>query len=106
MLGDRREARRGLRALRLGVDVRRRGHELAQGDEERRGASSAPGIEAHPDDWQGYFNLACVEAQLGDRDAALEQLERAAELDREARREVGAEGRPTLESLRERPARF
>lgn len=39
------------------------------------------GIERSPDAWQGHYNLACIEAQAGDRDAALAALERAAELD-------------------------
>ena len=42
------------------------------------------GLAAYPDAWQGHYNLACFEARLGNRDAALDQLERAAEIDREA----------------------
>jgi tetratricopeptide (TPR) repeat protein len=57
---------------------------LDQGDEAGARAELEAGIEAHPDAWQGYFNLACIEARLGNRDAALEELERAAERDREA----------------------
>jgi tetratricopeptide (TPR) repeat protein len=37
-------------------------------------------VERHPQAWQGPFNWACVEARLGDRELALEQLERAAAL--------------------------
>jgi tetratricopeptide (TPR) repeat protein len=37
-------------------------------------------VERHPQAWQGLFNWACVEARLGDREVALEQLERAAAL--------------------------
>jgi len=57
---------------------------LDQGDEEGARRELQAGIDANPSAWQGPFNLACVEARLGNRDAALDQLERAAELDREA----------------------
>jgi len=51
---------------------------LAQGDEEGARRELAAGIETYPDAWQGYYNLACVEARLGNTDEALAQLERAA----------------------------
>lgn len=57
---------------------------LDQGDDEGARRELQAGIEANPDAWQGPFNLACIEARLGNRDEALAQLERAAELDREA----------------------
>lgn len=57
---------------------------LDQGDEEGARRELQAGIGANPSAWQGPFNLACVEARLGNRDEALHQLERAAELDREA----------------------
>jgi len=57
---------------------------LDQGDEQGARRELQAGIDANPSAWQGPFNLACVEARLGNRDAALDQLERAAELDREA----------------------
>jgi tetratricopeptide (TPR) repeat protein len=57
---------------------------LSQGREEEARAEFQAGIEANPDAWQGRYNVACAEARLGNRDAALEHLERAAELDREA----------------------
>jgi tetratricopeptide (TPR) repeat protein len=57
---------------------------LEQGDEEGARRELEAGIAANPGAWQGPFNLACVEARLGNRDAAIEQLERAAQLDREA----------------------
>jgi tetratricopeptide (TPR) repeat protein len=56
---------------------------LDQGDEESARREIQAGIDANPGAWQGPYNLACVEARLGNHDAALEQLERAAELDRE-----------------------
>jgi mannose-6-phosphate isomerase-like protein (cupin superfamily) len=57
---------------------------LDQGDEAGARAELQAGIEANPDAWQGYFNLAYIEARLGNEDAALRELERAAERDQEA----------------------
>jgi tetratricopeptide (TPR) repeat protein len=57
---------------------------LSQGEEDAARAEFQAGIEAYPDAWQGPYNIACVEAKLGNADAALEQLQRAAEIDREA----------------------
>jgi mannose-6-phosphate isomerase-like protein (cupin superfamily) len=57
---------------------------LDQGDEAGARAELQAGIEANPDAWQGYFNLACIEARLGNEDAALREMERAAERDQEA----------------------
>jgi mannose-6-phosphate isomerase-like protein (cupin superfamily) len=57
---------------------------LDQGDEAGARAELQAGIEANPDAWQGYFNLACIEARLGNEDAALRELERAADRDQEA----------------------
>jgi tetratricopeptide (TPR) repeat protein len=54
---------------------------LSQGQEEAARREFDAGIEAYPDAWQGYYNLACVEAKLGNRDLALTQLRRAAEID-------------------------
>jgi tetratricopeptide (TPR) repeat protein len=56
---------------------------LAQGREEEARAEFQAGIDANPDAWQGHYNVACAEARLGNKDVALEHLERAAELDRE-----------------------
>ena len=52
-----------------------------QGQEEAARRELEAGIEAYPDDWQGYYNLACMEARLGNRDLALARLRRAAEID-------------------------
>lgn len=57
---------------------------LAQGKQEAARAEFQAGIGAYPGAWQGHYNLACAEAKLGSLDAALEQLELAAEIDREA----------------------
>ena len=60
------------------------------------------GIETYPNAWQGYFNLACIEARLGNRDEALDQLERAAELDREPVTKLAREDED-FESVRDDP---
>ncbi|HET7555329.1 MAG TPA: cupin domain-containing protein [Gaiellaceae bacterium] len=56
---------------------------LNQGQEEAARREFEAGIEAYPDAWQGYYNLACAEARLGNREAALENLARAAEVNQE-----------------------
>jgi tetratricopeptide (TPR) repeat protein len=57
---------------------------LDQGDEAGARAELQAGINRYPDAWQGYFNLACIESRLGNEEAALEQLQRAADRDAEA----------------------
>jgi len=54
---------------------------LNQGQEEAARREFESGLEAYPDAWQGYYNLACAEARLGNREDALAQLRRAAEID-------------------------
>ena len=54
---------------------------LKQGDLERARAEMEAGIAERPNDWQGHYNFACLEARAGDTDAALRHLARAAELD-------------------------
>ena len=56
---------------------------LTQGQEQAARREFEAGIEAYPDAWQGYYNLACAEARLGNRGAALENLARAAEINEE-----------------------
>ena len=75
---------------------------LSQGDEEGARAELRAGIETYPNAWQGYFNLACIEARLGNRDEALDQLERAAELDREPVTKLAREDED-FESVRDDP---
>jgi quercetin dioxygenase-like cupin family protein len=53
---------------------------MEQGDHEGARRELQAGIDTYPDAWQGYYNFACVEATMGDKEAALEHLERAAEL--------------------------
>jgi hypothetical protein len=64
---------------------------LAQGDEAGARAELQAGIDTYPNDWQGYYNLACVEARAGNTDEALSALERAAELNRESVAEFAAD---------------
>jgi mannose-6-phosphate isomerase-like protein (cupin superfamily) len=73
---------------------------LDQGDEEGARRELQAGIDTYPDAWQGYFNLACIEARLGNKDEALAQLERAAELDRETVAKWAA-GDEDFESIRD-----
>jgi tetratricopeptide (TPR) repeat protein len=56
---------------------------LDQGDPERAREVMADGISRYPEAWQGYYNLACIEARAGDKEAALRNLARAAELEPE-----------------------
>jgi tetratricopeptide (TPR) repeat protein len=56
---------------------------LARGDTERARAELEAGLEAYPAAWQGYYNFACLEARLGNDEAALDLLERAARLNPE-----------------------
>jgi len=73
-----------------------------RGDLERGREIVGEAIEKHPDAWQGYFNLACMEARFGDRDIALEKLARASELDADAVRKA-AENDSDLDSIRDDP---
>jgi tetratricopeptide (TPR) repeat protein len=57
---------------------------LSQGQEDAARREFEAGLAAYPGAWQGYYNLACVEAKLGNREPALEQLRRAAEIDQAA----------------------
>jgi len=59
-------------------------------------------VEQHPDAWQGFFNAACLEARLGDRDRALEHFERAIELEPEKAREF-ARTDSDFDSIRDDP---
>jgi quercetin dioxygenase-like cupin family protein len=59
------------------------GH-LRNGDEAAGRAAIQAAIAEHPNEYQGYYNAACFEAQTGHRDPAIELLRRAAELDPQA----------------------
>jgi tetratricopeptide (TPR) repeat protein len=58
-------------------------------------------LEAHPDNPNVLYNLACVEALSGARPAALEHLRRAVELDPRAKEWARSDS--DLESLRDEP---
>ena len=72
------------------------------GDLERGRKIVGEAITKLPDAWQGYYNAACMEARFGDRNAALDHLRRAAELDADAVRKAG-EGDSDLDSIRNDP---
>ena len=42
-------------------------------------------LAENPDEWQGHYNAACLEALMKNRDATLEHLRRAIELDPQAK---------------------
>jgi len=64
---------------------------LRQGDEERGRKELETGIAAVPDSWHARYNLACFDALTGNREAALDNLERAAELEPEQVARIAAE---------------
>jgi quercetin dioxygenase-like cupin family protein len=59
-------------------------------------------LEQHPDAWQGHFNAACLEARVGDKERAIEHLQRAGELEPEQVREY-AKTDSDFDSIRENP---
>ncbi len=62
------------------------------GQLERARETFRAAIAKHPEAWKGPFNWACIEALMGDREVALEQLEHAAELaPEEVRKYAGAD---------------
>jgi quercetin dioxygenase-like cupin family protein len=59
-------------------------------------------LRKHPDAWQGYFNAACLEARVGDRERALDYFQRAVELEPEKAREF-AKTDSDFDSIRDEP---
>ena len=51
------------------------------GDEAKAREHLTAYVAANDDQWQGHYNLACLEALTKNRDGAIEQLKRAIELD-------------------------
>ncbi len=51
------------------------------GDEDKAREHLTAFVAANDDKWQGHYNLACLEALTKNRDAAIEELRRAIELD-------------------------
>ena len=75
---------------------------LDRGDAGRAREVMADGIARYPEAWQGYYNLACIEARAGDREAALQNLERAAEAEPERVPQAAAED-SDFDSIRDDP---
>jgi len=73
-----------------------------KGDLDRARQLMADLVEQNPDAWQGFFNAACLEARLGDRDRAMEHFERALELEPERAREF-AKTDSDFDSIRDDP---
>ncbi len=73
-----------------------------KGDLDRARKLMADLLDQHPDAWQGFFNAACLEARLGDRDRALEHFQRAVELEPEKAREF-AKTDSDFDSIRDDP---
>lgn len=76
------------------------GH-LRNGDEDAGRAAMAEAIAGEPDAWQGYYNAACFESMTKNREASLEHLKRAIELDEKAREY--AQGDEDFDWLRDDP---
>src|SRR2546426_1795554 len=55
------------------------------GDEAKAREQMATVLAENPDEWQGHYNAACLEALMKNRDATLEHLRRAIELDPQAK---------------------
>jgi quercetin dioxygenase-like cupin family protein len=73
-----------------------------KGDLDRARQLMSDLVEQNPDAWQGFFNAACLEARLGDRDRAMEHFERALELEPEKAREF-ARTDSDFDSIRDDP---
>ena len=54
---------------------------LDRGDADSAREELEAGLSAYPDAWQGQYNYACFEMRMGNTEAALDRLERAAEID-------------------------
>jgi len=59
-------------------------------------------LEQHPDAWQGFFNAACLEARVGDKERAIQYFERAVDLESEKAREF-AKTDSDFDSIRNDP---
>ena len=72
--------------------------DLGQLDRAREVIGNA--LDQYPNEWQGYYNAACLEARLGDRERALDYFERAVELEPTRVRELAADDED-FDSLRD-----
>jgi quercetin dioxygenase-like cupin family protein len=59
-------------------------------------------LREHPDAWQGFFNAACLEARVGDKERAIGHFQRAVELEPEKAREFAAAD-SDFDSIRDDP---
>ena len=59
-------------------------------------------VAANPDEWQGWYNLACYEALDGRREEALAALEKASQLAPDEVRRYAADD-PDFEAVRDDP---
>ena len=59
-------------------------------------------LDEHPDAWQGFFNAACLEARVGDKEKAIDFFERAVALEPEKAREF-AKTDSDFDSVRDDP---
>jgi len=73
-----------------------------KGDLEQARTLFADLLHEHPDAWQGFFNAACLEARVGDKDQAIEHFQRAVELEPEKAREF-AKTDSDFDSIRDDP---
>ena len=73
-----------------------------KGDLEQARTLFADLLQEHPDAWQGFFNAACLEARVGDKDQAIEHFQRAVELEPEKAREF-ARTDSDFDSIRDDP---
>jgi quercetin dioxygenase-like cupin family protein len=71
-----------------------------RGELDRARELIAGALELHPDEWQGHYNAACIEARVGDRDRALDHFEHAVALERERVPELAADDED-LDSIRD-----
>ena len=70
-----------------------------KGDLDGARALMTAALEKRPDDWQGYFNAACLEARTGDAELAFDYLQRSIELEPEQARNYALED-PDFDSIR------
>jgi hypothetical protein len=76
--------------------------DLREGNVEHGRAAMQEALARRPDEWQGAYNAACFEALAGEREAALDHLQRAVELDRNEVRQYAPDD-ADLESIRDDP---
>jgi quercetin dioxygenase-like cupin family protein len=62
----------------------------------------AGALERRPNDWQGHYNAACLEARMGDRERALQHFGRAVELEPEETRKFARDD-SDFDSIRDEP---